>query len=148
MKSIVLLTFTLLFFISACNQQSTTEETIKGTKTKIDSTNIVSSNDLENQIYREALGSQIYNDAWMQIETIKLQIRLADSGVVSSKEVVQNFNNLVGMTMGVANDLPQVKMKMSKDTAFLRFVALKEAARIAMQKAADANFKGEQLKIQ
>lgn len=128
-----------LCFIS-CNNQNTSRSLPKSD---------TSTASLKTEIYSEALQSEAYKNAWMEVQQLKENVRLADSSLLNRDDVIREFNSGIGRTMGVVKKISQVKEKLKNiDSTYLKFVALKVAAQIALQKAANSNSEAEKLKNQ
>ena len=132
----------------SCNSQNKSQSLIKS-DTSESSMKAKIYNDALQTDYNKALQSDTYKNAWMDVQQIKEDVNLADSSLISKDGVINEFNNGVGQTMGQVKKLSQVKEKLKNiDSTYLKFVALKVSAQIALQKAANANAEVNKLKNQ
>ncbi|WP_374951134.1 hypothetical protein, partial [Mucilaginibacter sp.] len=96
----------------------------------------------------KALGSSEVTNAAKQFNELKINIGLAKEGTLSKKEVLKQYNDTLGKTMGHANSLNEADAKMVKDgPAYIKMVTYKAAAQLALQEAAKKAFEAEQIQL-
>jgi hypothetical protein len=111
---------------------------IKG-KEAIDATKL--SADTMNQ----AIGNSDYSNAIEQINNLKINVGLAKQGLINKEEVLQQYNDTLGKTMGQASSLGQVESLLTKNgSAYIKMTLLKAAAQTALQNAAKKAVEAEE----
>jgi hypothetical protein len=94
----------------------------------------------------KALGSNDVTNAAKQFNELKINIGLAKDGTLSKKEVLKQYNETLGKTMGHAKDLNEADEKMIKNgAAYIDMTLNKAAAQIALQDAAKKSFEAKQI---
>jgi len=95
----------------------------------------------------QALQSSDYSNAIQQMNQMKINVGLAQKSFLSKKEVLQQYNDTLGKTMGKASNLNDVEAKMTKDGgAYIKMTLLKATAQLALQDAAKKAYEAEQAK--
>jgi hypothetical protein len=98
---------------------------------------------LLNDTLEEAKGE--YTKAVVEVDTFKEHLRLAKEGVIDKTEVLKEYNDGLGKTMGAVEDLDAAERKVAEGgAAYIQFTLLKAAANIALGKAAEKAFEVQQ----
>lgn len=88
-----------------------------------------------------------YIKAYVEVNDLKSKISLADSGLLSKKQVLNYYNQGLGQTIGRMNSFDEMKIRIdTSGEAYIKMRWYNEAARIASKKAGNANFEAELLK--
>ncbi|HZY36405.1 MAG TPA: hypothetical protein VFE53_07145 [Mucilaginibacter sp.] len=97
----------------------------------------------------EALQSSDYSNAIQQMNQMKINVGLAKKGFLDKKEVLQQYNDTLGKTMGKASNLNEVEAKMTKDGgAYIKMTLQKAIAQLALEDAAKKAYQAEQARQQ
>jgi hypothetical protein len=97
----------------------------------------------------KALGSNECATAAKQFNELKINIGLAKEGTLSKKEVLKQYNETLGKTMGQAKNLNDAERKLITDgPAYIQMTLNKAAAQIALQDAAKKSFEAQQIRQQ
>jgi hypothetical protein len=97
----------------------------------------------------KALGSNEVINAAKQFNELKINIGLAKDGTLNKKEVLKQYNETLGKTMGHAKNLAEADGKIVKDgPAYIQMTLNKAAAQIALQDAAKKSFEAQQIRQQ
>lgn len=97
----------------------------------------------------KALGSSEATNAAKQFNELKINIGLAKEGTLSKKEVLKQYNETLGKTMGHANNLKEAENKLIKEgPAYIQMTLNKAAAQIALQDAAKKSYEAQQIRQQ
>lgn len=97
----------------------------------------------------KALGSSDVTNAAKQFNELKINIGLAKDGILSKKEVLKQYNETLGKTMGHANNINEADNKMVKEgPAYIQMTLNKAAAQIALQDAAKKTAEAQQIRQQ
>jgi len=92
-----------------------------------------------------ALESSDYSNAIQQINDLKINIGLAKKGFLDKKQVLLQYNDTVGKTMGAAANLNMVESKIIKNgDAYIKMTLLKASAQLALEDAAKKAYEVEQ----
>ncbi|RZA03019.1 MAG: hypothetical protein EOP47_04595 [Sphingobacteriaceae bacterium] len=95
-----------------------------------------------------ALQSGAVTDAAKQLSELKINVDLAKGGLLSKKEVLQQYNTTVGKTMGQVSTLKEVEEKLVKGgPAYIRMTMLKAAAQQALEQSAKKANEAAELKL-
>lgn len=95
-----------------------------------------------------ALESSDYSNAISQMNELKINVGLAKKGFLDKKEVLQQYNDTVGKTMGKATDLNKVEAILVKNgPSYIQMTLLKATAQLALQDAAKKAYEAEQAKL-
>ncbi|WP_413668917.1 hypothetical protein ACEN9X_02570 [Mucilaginibacter sp. Mucisp86] len=96
----------------------------------------------------KAFGSSDYSKAIQQLDELKINVGLARSGFLKKKDVLNQYNETLGKTMGKASSLAEVENKITKDgDAYIKMTLYKAAAQLALQDAAKKAYEAEQAKL-
>lgn len=127
MKKILLVTIAISAF--SCNAQSTSKEKARA------------------QCELEA--KPVYVKTYVLIQDLRHEVELAKQKMISKQRVINHFNNTAGKTMGIQSKLEGVdkQLKTGGDD-YIQLMFLKEAARICLEKAAEADFEAKRLRNQ
>ena len=78
-----------------------------------------------------------YKNAIKEVESLRINIDLAKKGFIDKEEVVKQYNNTIGHTIGKVNTLDEVEQQFVKNgNAYIQMTLLKAAANISLDKAA------------
>jgi len=106
------------------NSFVTGKDAVDQTKTSVDGMN-------------KALESSDYSNAIRQMEQLKKNVGLAQKGFLDKKQVLQQYNDTLGKTLGKAANLNEAEAKLTKDgDAYIKMTLLKASAQSALQEAA------------
>lgn len=95
-----------------------------------------------------ALESADYSNAVKQMNELKINVGLAKKGFLDKKEVLQQYNESLGKTMGKTTDINKVEAIMLKNgNAYIQMTLLKASAQLALQDAAKKAYEAEQIKL-
>jgi hypothetical protein len=135
MRIFILITVMLV----ACNNR------VQNTSSEDDS--VKKAKDLEAEIME--LAKPAYIKAFTEVNELRAEIQSADSGLIDKANVVEKYNSNVGLTIGYLDDFDSVKKRIA-DAGDIYITAMhkKEAARIAMEKAAEMKFEIDKIKNQ
>ncbi len=96
-----------------------------------------------------ALQSGAVKDATKQLNELKINVDLAKGGLLTKKEVLQQYNTTVGKTLGQVSTLKEVEDKLVKGgPAYIRMTMLKAAAQQALEQSAKKATEAAELKLQ
>lgn len=96
----------------------------------------------------KALGDSDYSNAVQQVNLLKIHVGLARKGFLDKKDVLLEYNDTLGKTMGKASSLAEVEQKMAKDSSgYIKMTLFKAAANLALQDAAKKAYEAEQLRF-
>jgi hypothetical protein len=130
MKYSIFIIITVLFL--ACNP---------GTQRKEND----SQKDMANLYLRQAKLSDTYKVARMEVEKLRINAKLADSLLIDSDRVIDEFNEKIGVDIGRVDKLSEVKSGLANaDSTYLKFVLLNIASHLALIDAAEINSKMKQ----
>jgi hypothetical protein len=94
----------------------------------------------------KALGSSEVTNAAKQFYELSMNIDLAKKGTLSKKEVLKQYNETLGKTMGYANTVNEADAKIVKNgPAYIEMTLNKAAAQIALQDAVKKSFEAKQI---
>lgn len=86
-----------------------------------------------------------FSSAAANVAELKEQVALAKQGFIDKDQVVKQYNETMGKTVGTVKDLDQVEQQLTQNgEAYIRFTLLKAAAQVAYSKAAEQAFEAEQ----
>jgi hypothetical protein len=86
----------------------------------------------------KALDDTDYSNAIEQFNDLKAQVGLAKQGLIDKKQVLNEYNDTLGKTMGQVSNLGELEAIMTKKGgAYIQMTLLKAAANIALQDAAN-----------
>lgn len=86
----------------------------------------------------EELAKPAYIDAYKKVNEIKMNVKLAEKGLLKAEEVVSQFNRVLGPEMGQLRKLSQVKQRLdTAGDAYIQFKYKRAQAEIALYKAAE-----------
>lgn len=90
---------------------------------------------------------QEYQKAAESVDTLKEHVRLSKEGFIEQDKVVKEYNDTIGKTVGQEKDLAGVEATLiAQGDNYIKFTLYKAAATIALQKAAEAAYKAEQIR--
>jgi len=93
----------------------------------------------------QAIDNSDYSNAIEQINNLKINVGLAKQGLINKEEVLQQYNDTLGKTMGQAGSLGQVESLLTKNgPAYIKMTLLKAAAQTALQNAAKKAVEAEE----
>ncbi|WP_432326121.1 hypothetical protein ACRQ5D_17900 [Mucilaginibacter sp. P25] len=96
----------------------------------------------------KAFSSSDYSKAIQQLDELKINVDLARNGFLKKKDVLNQYNETLGKTMGKASSLAEVENKLTKDgPAYIKMTLYKAAAQLALQDAAKKAYEAEQAKL-
>jgi hypothetical protein len=96
----------------------------------------------------KGLGSSEFSNANKQFTELRINIGLAKKGLLEKKDVLNQYNETIGKTMGHANSLNEAENKMIKDgPAYIKMTLYKATAQLALQDAAKKAYEAEQIKL-
>jgi hypothetical protein len=96
----------------------------------------------------KAFQSSDYSNAIQQMNELKINVGLAKKGFLDKKEVLEQYNNTLGKTMGKTNDLNKVEsILVSKGGNYIKMTLLKAEAQLSLQSAAQNALEVEQEKL-
>lgn len=96
----------------------------------------------------KAFGASDYSKAVQQLDELKINVDLARDGFLKKKDVLNQYNESLGKTMGKASSLAEVENKLTKDgPAYIKMTLYKAAAQLALQDAAKKAYEAEQAKL-
>ncbi|MBV8388367.1 MAG: hypothetical protein JO080_01055 [Mucilaginibacter sp.] len=100
------------------------------------------------QVLNSALEDSDYSHAIEQFNELKINVGLAKQGFLDKKQVLQEYNDTLGKTMGKAANLDEVETRMVKNgDAYVKMTLYKAAAQLALQDAAKKAYEAEQARI-
>ncbi|MGN6398727.1 MAG: hypothetical protein ACTHMI_24380 [Mucilaginibacter sp.] len=103
---------------------------------------------LSAETMNQAIDNSDYSNAVAQVNNLKINVELAKQGLIDKKEVLQQYNETLGKTMGQADNLGQVESLLTKNgPAYIKMTLLKAAAQTALQNAAKKAVEAEKDKI-
>jgi hypothetical protein len=86
-----------------------------------------------------------FSSAAANVAELKEQVELAKQGFLDKDQVVKQYNETMGKTVGTVKDLDHVEQELAQNgEAYIRFTLLKAAAQVAYGKAAEQAFEAEQ----
>lgn len=94
-----------------------------------------------------------YNDSGVQkaisnLNELKINIDLAKNGFLNKKQVVDQYNETIGKTTGLVNDLDEAEKAITKNgDAYIKMTLYKAAANLALEEAGKEQLKAEQVRI-
>lgn len=102
-------------------------------------------------IHKKQMGKEIALEAkpvFVKATSLILELRndveLAKQGLVKKSDVIKRFNETAGQVMGKQATFAAVDKKLKKDgDTYVKYLFLKEEARISYEKAAEAKFNAE-----
>jgi hypothetical protein len=94
---------------------------------------------------QEAIGGTEYKKAVEDVERLTIDIDLAKKGFLDKSAVVKEYNDTIGKTTGLVNDIDQAEQALIKNKeAYVQMMLYKAAATLELQKAAEAMAKAEE----
>lgn len=97
----------------------------------------------------QALHASDYSNAVQHLNKLTANVDLAKKGFLSKKEVLQQYNDTLGKTMGRVNGLTNVESKITQNgNAYIKMTLLKASAEAAMQDAVKKSQEADQAKLQ
>lgn len=94
-------------------------------------------------------GSGTYTDAIRQFKELQINVELAKNGLISKKDVVDQYNETIGATVGQVKTLDEVEQSLVKNgDAYIRMMLLKAAANLALEDAAKKAVEAEKIRQQ
>lgn len=86
-----------------------------------------------------------FSSAAANVAELKEQVILAKQGFLDKDQVVKQYNETMGKTVGTVKDLEQVEQELVQNgEAYIQFTLLKAAAQVAYGKAAEKAFEVEE----
>jgi hypothetical protein len=86
----------------------------------------------------KGISSTDYSKAIESVETLKIKVDLAKRGFVQKSEVVKEYNNTLGQTIGQVKTLDQVETSLKNNAPnYIKMMLAKAAAMAAIKEAAD-----------
>lgn len=86
-----------------------------------------------------------FTSAAANVSELKEQVLLAKEGFLDKDQVVKQYNETMGKTVGTVKNLEQVEKELVQNgDAYIQFTLLKAAAQVAYGKAAEKAFEAEQ----
>lgn len=83
-------------------------------------------------------------EAYSNFNSLKINIDLAKEGVLSKKEVVEQYNETLSDTMGTLQSFEEVEKRITDaGPAYIKMMALRAAANLALDKSAEEFYKAE-----
>lgn len=96
------------------------------------------------KILNEALKSTDYKNAIQNIFELRSEIKLAKDGFISKEDVVNHYNETIGKTTGLVDNLDQAERGLNANAEnYIKYTFLKAAANLALQDAAEAAYQAE-----
>ncbi|TWR25730.1 hypothetical protein FPZ43_15705 [Mucilaginibacter pallidiroseus] len=96
----------------------------------------------------KAVGSTEYSGAIKQVNELKINVGLAKDGFLKKQDVLRQYNDTLGKTMGHADTLNEVEGKLLKNgPAYIKMTLYKATAQMALQEAAKKAVEAEQIKL-
>lgn len=94
-------------------------------------------------------GSGTYTEAIRQFKELQINVELAKNGLISKKDVVDQYNETIGKTVGQVKTLDEVEQALVKNgDAYIRMMLLKAAANLALEDAAKKAVEAEKIRLQ
>ena len=87
----------------------------------------------------------VYIKAYTDISELRMDVNLAKQGKIPKQSVVNHFNKIIGPVMGNLTFFNEVdnRLKTAGD-AYIEFMFKTECSRIALEKAAELDYKAKQ----
>ncbi|QEM09276.1 hypothetical protein [Mucilaginibacter rubeus] len=96
----------------------------------------------------KAFGGSDYSKAIRQLDELKINVDLANNSFLKKKDVLNQYNETLGKTMGKASSLAEVEEKLTKNGPdYIKMTLYKAAAQSALQDAAKKAYEAEQAKL-
>lgn len=101
------------------------------------------------KIFNEALASSDYTKAVSNVAELTENIKLAKDGFLSKTEVLNEYNKVLGSTLGYTDDLNKAELNIIKHgNDYIQVSLLKAAAQLALSAAGKASYEAAQLAAQ
>jgi hypothetical protein len=89
------------------------------------------------ELLNKAMAGTEYSSAIKSLDELKINVGLAKQGFIDKRDVVEQYNETIGNTMGQVKTLDEVEQKLVKNgPAYIQMMLLKAAAQLALQEAA------------
>lgn len=88
------------------------------------------------EIIKEARKSSEYKTAFIAVKEIKINVDLAKKGLLNQNDVIADYNNRLGHSMGRYKTLYSIEKRLNESgDEYIKMVLYKAAGRIGLEKA-------------
>jgi hypothetical protein len=103
---------------------------------------------MSQETLNKAFASSEYTEAVKNVNELTINIDLAKRGLISKDGVLKQYNDTIGKTTGLVDNLDQAEKELAKNAeAYVKMTLYKAAANIALEDAAKKAFEVEQKRL-
>jgi hypothetical protein len=100
------------------------------------------------ELINEAMDTSDYAENIANIKELAINIDLAKKGLISKEGVLKQYNESIGKTTGLVNDLDEAEKALAKNAdAYVKMMLYKAAANLALEEAAKKTIEAEKLRM-
>lgn len=101
--------------------------------------------ELATKALSDALGTHEYKNAVIQFQELSVNVALAKEGFLNKNEVLKQYNDTIGKTVGHANNLDEAEQLLVQNgAAYIKMTLFKAAANTALEEASKKAVKAAQ----
>lgn len=95
-------------------------------------------------VITRSLGQSGYQDAVKNVESLRINLELARDGVISKKQVIDEYNKSIGQVTGEIKSMHQAEQFITNSSeAYIKAMLLRQAATLALEDAAKKAYEAQ-----